>query len=147
QTRQVGAERYHNKPPFHHLLHAGKLNKGQVQAWALNRYCYQAAVPRKDAALMSRTLDRELRREWVHRLLDHDGYGGEEGGIERWLVLTDALGLDRGYVQSMPGALPATRFATEAYVRFVLHEPIVEAGGPVPPRPVSASHSPHRTAR
>jgi len=125
--RQVGAERYHNKHPFHHLLHGGKLNKSQVQAWALNRYCYQAAVPRKDAALMSRVFDRELRREWVHRLLDHDGYGGEEGGIERWLVLTDALGLDRAYVTSMQGALPATRFATEAYVRFVLEEPVVNA--------------------
>jgi pyrroloquinoline-quinone synthase len=127
QIRQVGAERYHNKHPFHHLLHAGKLNKSQVQAWALNRYCYQAAVPRKDAALMSRALDRELRREWVHRLLDHDGYGGEEGGIERWLVLTDALGLDRDYVKSMAGALPATRFATEAYVRFVLEKSLLEA--------------------
>ena len=127
QIRQVGAERYHNKHPFHHLLHGGKLNKSQVQAWALNRYCYQAAVPRKDAALMSRVLDRELRREWVHRLLDHDGYGGEEGGIERWLVLTDALGLARDYVKSMAGALPATRFATEAYVRFVLEKSLLEA--------------------
>ena len=125
--RQVGAERYHNQHPFHRLLHGGKLTRGQVQAWALNRYCYQAAVPRKDAALMSRALDRELRRQWVHRLLDHDGYGGEEGGIERWLVLTDALGLDREYVTSMRGALSATRFATEAYVRFVLQEPIVDA--------------------
>ena len=125
--RQVGAERYHNQHPFHRLLHGGKLTRGQVQAWALNRYCYQAAVPRKDAALMSRALDRELRRQWVHRLLDHDGYCGEEGGIERWLVLTDALGLDREYVTSMRGALPATRFATEAYVRFVLQEPIVDA--------------------
>ncbi len=125
--RQVGAERYHNQHPFHRLLHGGKLHKGQVQAWALNRYCYQAAVPRKDAALMSRSEDRELRREWVHRLLDHDGYGGEEGGIERWLVLTDALGLDREYVKSMHGALPATRFATEAYVRFVREQSVVEA--------------------
>lgn len=125
--RQVGAERYHNQHPFHRLLHGGKLHKGQVQAWALNRYCYQAAVPRKDAALMSRSEDRELRREWVHRLLDHDGYGGEEGGIERWLVLTDALGLDREYVKSMRGALPATRFATEAYVRFVREQSVVEA--------------------
>jgi pyrroloquinoline-quinone synthase len=125
--RQVGDERYHNLHPFHRLLHGGKLNKGQVQAWALNRYCYQAAVPRKDAALMSRTDDRELRREWVHRLLDHDGYGGEEGGIERWLVLTDALALDREYVTSMRGALPATRFATEAYVRFVREQSLVEA--------------------
>ena len=125
--RQVGAERYHDKHPFHRLLHGGKLDKGQVQAWALNRYCYQAAVPRKDAALMSRVLDRELRREWVHRILDHDGAGGEEGGIERWLVLTDALGLDRAYVISMAGALPATRFAVEAYVTFVRERPLVEA--------------------
>jgi pyrroloquinoline-quinone synthase len=130
--RQVGAERYHDKHPFHRLLHGGKLDRGQVQAWALNRYCYQAGVPRKDAALMSRVHDRELRREWVHRILDHDGAfagkaGGEEGGIERWLVLTDALGLDRGYVTSMQGALPATRFAVEAYVTFVRERTLVEA--------------------
>ena len=125
--RQVGAERYHDKHPFHRLLHGGKLNRGQVQAWALNRYCYQAGVPRKDAALMSRVHDRELRREWVHRILDHDGAAGEEGGIERWLVLTDALGLDRGYVISMEGSLPATRFAVDAYVNFVRERSLVEA--------------------
>jgi pyrroloquinoline-quinone synthase len=125
--RQVGAERYHDKHPFHRLLHTGRLNKGQVQAWALNRYCYQAGVPRKDAALMSRADDRELRREWVHRILDHDGSGGEEGGIERWLVLTDALGLDRTYVVAMEGALPATRFAVEAYVNFVRERTLLEA--------------------
>jgi pyrroloquinoline-quinone synthase len=125
--RAVGAERYHDKHPFHRLLHGGKLDKGQVQAWALNRYCYQSAVPRKDAALMSRVHDRDLRREWIHRMLDHDGYGGEEGGIERWLVLTDALGLDRAYVVSMQGALPATRFAVEAYVAFVRERTLLEA--------------------
>ena len=125
--RQVGAQRYHDKHPFYRLLHGGKLNKGQVQAWALNRYCYQSGVPRKDAALMSRTHDRELRREWGHRILDHDGSAGEEGGIERWLVLTDALGLDRAYVVSMEGALPATRFAVEAYVNFVRERTLLEA--------------------
>lgn len=125
--RKVGAERYHDKHPFHTLLHGGRLNKGQVQAWALNRYCYQAGVPRKDAALMSRVTDRELRREWVHRILDHDGASGEEGGIERWLVLTDALGLQRDYVISMEGALPATRFAVEAYVNFVRERSLLEA--------------------
>jgi pyrroloquinoline-quinone synthase len=125
--RAVGAERYHDKHPFHALLHGGKLNKGQVQAWALNRYCYQSAVPRKDAALISRVHDRELRREWVHRMLDHDGQAGEEGGIERWLVLTDALNLDRAYVVSMQGALAATRFAVEAYVNFVRDRMLLEA--------------------
>ena len=125
--RAVGAERYHDKHPFHKLLHGGKLDKGQVQAWSLNRYCYQEAVPRKDAALISRAESRELRREWVHRILDHDGGEGEPGGIERWLALTDGLGLDRDYVISKRGALPATRFAVEAYVRFVAVEPLVVA--------------------
>ena len=126
--RAVGPERYHDLHPFHHLLHGGKLNKGQVQAWALNRYCYQAAVPRKDAALISRVHDRELRREWTHRVLDHDGQPPEEiGGIERWLLLTDGLGLDRGYVISRNGALPATVFAVEAYVTFVREQPLTTA--------------------
>jgi pyrroloquinoline-quinone synthase len=125
--RAVGAERYHDKHPFHHMLHGGQLKKPQVQAWALNRYCYQSAVPRKDAALISRLHDRDLRREWVHRILDHDGYGEEPGGIERWLILTDGLGLDRDYVASMKGALPATKFAVEAYVTFVREQPITVA--------------------
>jgi pyrroloquinoline-quinone synthase len=127
ELRAIGAERYHDKHPFHNLLHGGKLNKGQVQAWALNRYCYQSAVPRKDAALMSRCHDRELRRDWIHRIMDHDGFGEEQGGIERWLVLTDGLGLDRDYVVSMKGALPETRFAVEAYINFVREKTLVEA--------------------
>ncbi len=127
-VRAVGPERYHDLHPFHKLLHSGKLNKGQVQAWALNRYCYQSAVPRKDAALMSRCHDRELRREWMHRILDHDGSGPDEpGGIERWLVLTDGLGLDRDYVISRKGALAATKFAVEAYVNFVREQPLTIA--------------------
>jgi coenzyme PQQ biosynthesis protein C len=127
-VRAVGPERYHDLHPFHHLLHGGKLNKGQVQAWALNRYCYQAAVPRKDAALISRIHDRELRRAWTHRLLDHDGLPPDEpGGIERWLVLTDGLGLDRDYVISRRGALAATVFAVESYVTFVREQPLTIA--------------------
>ena len=125
--RAVGPERYHDLHPFHDLLHDGKLNKGQVQAWALNRYVYQAAIPRKDASLMGRCDDRELRREWLHRITDHDGFGEDQGGVERWLVLTDGLGLDRDYVISQEGALPATKFAVEAYVHFVREKPLLEA--------------------
>ena len=128
QIRAVGPVRYHDLHPFHKLLHGGKLDKGQVAAWALNRYCYQEAIPRKDAAFMSRVHDRELRREWIHRIHDHDGLLPEEhGGIERWLKLTDCLGLDREYVTNMRGALPATRYAVEAYVRFVVEQPLVVA--------------------
>ncbi len=125
--RAVGAERYHDKHIFHKMLHGGQMNKGQVQAWALNRYCYQEAVPRKDAALIARTDDRELRREWISRIHDHDGLGNEQGGIERWLVLTSGLGLDRDMVMSKKAALPATRFAVEAYVHFVTEQPLTVA--------------------
>jgi pyrroloquinoline-quinone synthase len=125
--REVGARRYHDRHPFHALLHGGRLDKGQVQAWALNRYCYQAAIPRKDAALIARCEDRALRREWLHRIADHDGGDGDAGGIERWLALTDGLGLDRGYVMSQEGALATTRFAVDAYVHFVREKPLLEA--------------------
>src|SRR5690242_20885292 len=91
--RHIGATRYHILHPFHRLLHTGKLNRGQVQAWALNRYYYQSRIPMKDAALMSRCEDRLLRREWLVRMLDHDGIGEQEGGIVRWLRLCQGLGL------------------------------------------------------
>ncbi len=127
RLRQIGTERYHNKHPFHRLLHEGKLNKGQVQAWVLNRYYYQFSIPLKDAALMSRAEDPAFRREWVRRILDHDGTAEGEGGIERWLILAEGVGLDRDYVQSLNGILPATRFAVDAYVRFVREHSLTEA--------------------
>jgi coenzyme PQQ biosynthesis protein C len=127
RLRQIGAERYHNLHPFHKLLHAGKLTRGQVQAWALNRYYYQSRIPLKDAALIARAEDPDLRRIWRQRLIDHDGERAGEGGIARWLALTDGLGLDRDYVASTKGVLPATRFAVEAYVRFVRERSLLEA--------------------
>lgn len=125
--RVIGEERYHVHHPFHHLLHGGKLNKAQVQAWALNRYYYQASIPAKDASLIARLPTPELRREWRRRLIDHDGDGEHPGGVERWLALTDGLGLDRDYVVSLQGLLPATRFAVDAYVRFVREKSLLEA--------------------
>ena len=127
RLRRIGAERYHNLHPFHKLLHGGALNRGQVQAWALNRYYYQSHIPQKDAALIARTEDAELRRIWRQRLVDHDGEREGEGGIVRWLALTDGLGVDRDYVVSMRGVLPATRFAVDAYVRFVRERSLLEA--------------------
>ena len=125
--REIGATRYHNLHPFHKLLHGGQCDHGQVQAWVLNRFYYQASIPMKDAALMSRTEDPELRREWRSRMEDHDGAGDNEGGIERWLRLAEAVGLERDYVMSTRGILPATRFAVDAYVRFVRDRSLLEA--------------------
>ncbi len=127
RLREIGATRYHNLHPFHKLLHAGDLTKAQVQAWALNRYCYQATIPVKDATLIARLDDPELRRIWRQRLVDHDGDQPGTGGIARWLALTEGLGLDADYVKSQEGALPATRFAVQAYVAFVRERTILEA--------------------
>ena len=125
--RHIGATRYHSLHPFHRLLHGGKLNKGQVQAWALNRYYYQSTIPIKDAVVISRFRDRATRLEWRHRIEDHDGDVGSEGGIERWLKLTEGLGLDTAYVESTEGILPATRFAVEAYVHYCREKSPLEA--------------------
>jgi coenzyme PQQ biosynthesis protein C len=125
--RDIGARRYHRLHPFHALLHGGKCTKGQVQAWVLNRYYYQAMIPVKDASLMARCDDPDLRRKWRSRLVDHDGESESDGGIARWLKLTDALDLDRNYVVSLAGLLPATRFAVDAYVRFVRERSLLEA--------------------
>jgi coenzyme PQQ biosynthesis protein C len=125
--RDLGAKRYHILHPFHRLLHSGKCSKGQVQAWALNRYYYQAMIPIKDASLIARSPDPALRREWRSRLADHDGSAEGEGGIARWLRLTDALGFERDYVTSLKGLLPATRFSVDAYVHFVREKTLLEA--------------------
>jgi pyrroloquinoline-quinone synthase len=127
RLRQIGDERYHSKHPFHRLLHEGKLDQGQVQAWVLNRFYYQRSIPLKDAGLLSRAEDPAFRREWIRRIIDHDGVEGAEGGIDRWLKLSEGVGLDRAYVQSLAGLLPATRFAVDAYVRFVRERSLLEA--------------------
>ena len=127
--RQIGAERYHSLHPFHKLMYQGKLTRGQLQAWALNRYYYQCRIPAKDATLIARLPTPELRRAWRRRLDDHDGDAPNTGGIARWLRLTDGLGLDRDYVVSTEGLLPITRFAVDAYVAIVRDRSILEAIG------------------
>ena len=124
--RRIGAGRYHNLHPFHRMLHDGRCTRAQVQAWALNRYYYQASIPAKDATLIARLPTADLRREWRRRLVDHDGDAPGTGGIARWLKLAEGTGLDRDYVQSTAGLLPATRFAVDAYVAFVRDRPILE---------------------
>ncbi len=127
ELRRIGAERYHNNHPFHGLMRDGKLDKGQIQAWALNRYYYQSRIPIKDSTLMARMVDAELRRIWSQRVVDHDGTREGQGGISKWLHLCERLGLERDYVLSEQGVLPATRFAVDAYVHFVRERPLLEA--------------------
>ncbi|MFP5511173.1 MAG: pyrroloquinoline-quinone synthase PqqC [Alphaproteobacteria bacterium] len=127
RLRQIGEERYHDKHPFHHLLHGGQCTPDQVRAWVINRWAYQAAIPMKDAAFMSRCSDPAIRRAWRSRIEDHDGGIDEGGGLRRWLKLAEAVGLDPDYVASSRGVLPATRFAVDAYVRYVRDMPLLQA--------------------
>ena len=127
ELRAIGAERYHDRHRFHRRLHDGGCTRGEVQAWALNRYYYQSMIPIKDATVLTRMADPALRREWRKRIEDHDGTEAGAGGVERWLRLCDSLGLDRQAVMSTRLILPATRFAVEAYVEFCRSRSLLEA--------------------
>ena len=123
----IGEERYHHKHPFHLLMHEGKLTRGQLQAWALNRYTYQSQIPIKDASILARSEDPDFRRAWRKRILDHDGEGGKPGGIEKWLKLVEATGLPAEQAIRGEGILPATRYAVESYVHLVRSRTFLEA--------------------
>jgi pyrroloquinoline-quinone synthase len=126
--RKVGEERYHHRHPFHLLMHDGKLSRGQLQAWALNRYYYQNTIPIKDAIILSHSDDAEFRRAWRKRIVDHDGDShSPDGGIKRWLKLAEATGLDPERVAGKREVLPATRFAVNEYLNLVRTRPLLEA--------------------
>lgn len=124
RLRAVGVQRYHDKHPFHQAMHAGRLTPDQIRGWIANRYYYQKNIPVKDAAILSQLPDREKRRVWIQRILDHDGTlatGG--GGIERWFALARAAGLTDDELKSERLVVPGTRFAVDAYVTFARTQP------------------------
>ena len=123
----IGEERYHHKHPFHLLMHEGKLTRGQLQAWALNRYYYQSRIPIKDATILARSEDAEFRRAWRKRIFDHDGDGTHPGGIEKWLRLVEATGLTRDQALRGDAILPAVRYAVDAYLELVRSATFLEA--------------------
>lgn len=125
--RAVGAEQYHHRHPFHLMMHEGKLTRGQLQAWALNRYYYQSIIPVKDALILSRSDDPAFRRAWRKRIVDHDGDGTKPGGIEKWIQLAQATGLKREDVIALKGILPGSRFAVNAYLDLVSKKSFLEA--------------------
>ena len=127
RLRAIGPERYHHRHPFHQLMHEGKLSRGQLQAWALNRYYYQSIIPIKDAIILSRTKDAAFRRAWRKRIIDHDGDGTRPGGIEKWILLAEATGLNREQVTSLSGILPGVYYAVNAYLDLVSRHSFLEA--------------------
>jgi pyrroloquinoline-quinone synthase len=126
RLRKQGAA-YHIHHPFNVLLNSGAANREQIRGWVANRYYYQISIPIKDAAILANCPDRAVRRNWVQRILDHDGYGDDPGGIESWLRLAEAVGLARESVESLAQVLPGVRFAVDAYVNFARRAPWPEA--------------------
>ena len=117
---------YHIHHPYHVAMYEGRASREQIQGWVANRFYYQVNIPLKDAAILANCPDREIRREWIQRLLDHDGAPGEDGGIEAWLRLGQAVGLDPDQLRSQELVLPGVRFAVDAYVQFVDTRPWIE---------------------
>jgi pyrroloquinoline-quinone synthase len=127
QLRAEGTARYHDLHPFHVAMHDGMLNREQLQTWVVNRYYYQTRIPIKDALIVSKSTDPAFRRRWLRRIVDHDGANVGEGGLELWLRLGEALGVDRERMESLREVLPGVRFACDAYVNFVRDVSLVEA--------------------
>ena len=128
ELREIGAERYHDRHPFHHLLHGGRLDAGAGAGLGAQPLLLPGArFRRRTPIIVARLPTPALRREWRRRLIDHDGDDDRTGGIARWLRLAEGLGLDRDYVVSTAGLLPATRFAVDAYVNFVRDRSLLEA--------------------
>ena len=109
---------YHIHHPFHTLMNSGQLEKPAIRGWVANRFYYQTSIPVKDAAIMANCRERDVRRQWVQRIIDHDGQAGEDGGIEAWLQLGEATGLSRAELLSEERVLPGVRFAIDAYYNF-----------------------------
>jgi len=123
KLRAVGSTSYHNKHPFHVLMNTGKLGRKELQTWVANRFYYQTAIPIKDAAILSNCPVREIRRLWLHRIVDHDGTAADDGGIGAWLRLGEACGLPRRELLTHDRVLPGVRFAVDAYVTFARTRP------------------------
>jgi len=126
QLRNQG-NAYHIHHPYNVMLNGGAANREQIRGWVANRFYYQISIPIKDAAILSNCPDRAVRRNWVQRILDHDGYGDDPGGIESWLRLAEAVGLSRKSVEALSHILPGVRFAVDAYVNFARRAPWQEA--------------------
>jgi pyrroloquinoline-quinone synthase len=126
QLRTLGSA-YHIHHPFNVLMNSGAATPAQIRGWVANRFYYQINIPIKDAAILSNCTDRAVRRSWIQRILDHDGYGEDPGGIESWLRLAEAVGLSRENVESLADVLPGVRFAVDAYVNFARRAPWPEA--------------------
>jgi pyrroloquinoline-quinone synthase len=127
RLREVAGERYHDRHPFNLRMHSGDLTPAELRRWIANRFHYQRHIPVKDALIIAKLDTSALRRMWLRRIQDHDGLEEGEGGIERWLRLGEAAGLDRERLLAADDLLPGVRLAVDGYVNFCRLRPPLEA--------------------
>ncbi|TXS47905.1 pyrroloquinoline-quinone synthase PqqC [Streptomyces sp. OR43] len=127
ELRGLAHSRYHDTHPFNVRMHQGGLSPAEIRTWVVNRFHYQRSIPVKDALILAKLPEPAMRRSWLRRIQDHDGVAEGEGGIERWLRLGEAVGVDRAELESGESVLPGVRFAVDGYVNFCRLSPVMEA--------------------
>lgn len=127
RLKAVGNERYHDKHPFHLRMHRGELSRDELKGWILNRFYYQKNLPIKDALILAKLPNREDRRIWLQRIIDHDGRNNGDGGIEAWLRLGEAADLSTQEMLADKNVAAGVRFAVDSYVNFCRLQPWLAA--------------------
>lgn len=106
---------YHIHHPFQQKMNRGEFSKRQMQAWVANRFYYQCIIPLKDTAVLANNPPLKHRRLWIQRVNTHLK---ENGALEAWLKLAEALDLSREDMLSHKYVLPGVKFAIDAYLDF-----------------------------
>ncbi len=117
KIRAVLEKRYHHHHPFNLRMHSGELSQAELKLWVANRFYYQENLPVKDAMLFAK-LPRPYRVGWLKRIHTHD----TDGGIENWLKLGQAVGLQPEEITSHRYLHPAAKFAVMAYASYIKEE-------------------------
>ncbi|MFF8532065.1 pyrroloquinoline-quinone synthase PqqC [Streptomyces sp. SAS_267] len=127
RLRDLAVSRYHDRHPFNQRMHEGRLAPAELRTWVANRFYYQCNIPIKDALILSKLHLPAHRRSWLRRIQDHDGHTDQDGGIERWLQLGEAVGLRRDELLDHRHLLPGVRLAVDGYVNFCRNAGVLEA--------------------
>ena len=116
--KKNASERYPDRHPFNHLLYDGKLNQKQIHGWIINWFYYQQIIPLKDGAIIANCPLSDVRRIWISRILNYDGYSEVEGALDGWLRFAESTGLSRKEIMSS-NYIPGVKIAADSLLNFV----------------------------
>ncbi len=117
RLRAVGAAAYHDKHPFHQMMHQGKLTRRQVQAWIENRFYYQAMIPRKVAEAAGLNTDEVVNFRYVLPAVRF--------AVDAYLNLVESRPLEEAIASSLTEMF-APAIMSERLPAFEQHYPWIE---------------------